>query len=92
MLVKRTRGNQVSIPKQILKEAGITERDLYFDVAHRAGVIHLKPVTIEEKIPDRAYEALLRWVAKSRDNRRTFHNSQDAIKYLKQLTRSPRRE
>lgn len=90
MLVKRTRGNQVSLPKQILQQAGIGEADRYFDVQYRGGLICLKPVTVEDKIPDRAYEELLRWVQKTRSTRKSFQNGQEAIDYAKQLAR-PRR-
>ena len=87
MLVKRTRGNQVSIPKQVLAQAGVGEQDRYFDVEYRRGVICLKPVTVEDKIPDRAYEELLRWVRKPEPGRKVFRTGKEAVAYLKQLAR-----
>jgi len=85
MLVKRTRGNQVSIPKKVLEQAGVREHDRYFDVACRGGLICFKPVTVEEKIPDRAFEQLLRWVSRTRTTRKSFHSGQEAVEHLKRL-------
>jgi len=59
MLAKRTRGNQITIPREIVRQAGLTDKDVYFDVVCERGVIELKPVQIEERIPPQAYEALL---------------------------------
>ena len=90
MLVKRTRGNQVSIPKRVLDQAGVAEDDRYFDVEYRSGLICLKPVTVEDKISDRAYEELLRWVRKPEPGRKVFHSGKEAIAYVKKLARKPR--
>lgn len=87
MLVKRTRGNQVSIPKRVLEQAGVADDDRYFDVEYRGGLICLKPVTVEEKIPDRAYEELLRWVRKPEPGRKVFHSGKEAVEYVKKLAR-----
>ena len=90
MLVKRTRGNQVSLPKQILEQAGIGEQDRYFDVQYRGGLICLKPVTVEEKIPDRAYENLLRWAGKAERGDRTFRTGHEAVEHLKRIAKKSR--
>ena len=90
MLVKRTRGNQVSIPKRILEVAGIGNEDRYFDVQYRGGLICLKPVTVEEKIPDRAYEELLRWAGKTEPGDKTFRSGREAIDHLKRIAKKPR--
>ena len=87
MLVKRTRGNQASIPKRILEAAGVADGDRYFDVDYRQGLICLKPVTLEDKIPDRAYEELLRWVRKPEPGRKVFRTGKDAVEYAKKLAR-----
>lgn len=87
MLVKRTRGNQVSLPKRILEQAGIAEDARYFDVEYRGGIICLKPVTVEEQIPDRAYEELLRWARKPEPGRKVFHSGKEAVAYIKKLAR-----
>ena len=91
MLVKRTRGNQVSIPKRVLEQAGVAENDRYFDVEYRGGLICLKPVTVEDKIPDRAYEALLRWSAKTEPGDRTFRTGREGIEHLRRIAKKPRR-
>jgi bifunctional DNA-binding transcriptional regulator/antitoxin component of YhaV-PrlF toxin-antitoxin module len=87
MLVKRTRGNQVSIPKRILEAAGIVEGDIYFDIACQQGVICLKPVSVEEKISDHAYEELLRWARKTEPKDKVFGTGQEAIDYLKRVAK-----
>ena len=60
MLAKRTRGNQITIPKEVIRQAGLTAKDTYFDVVCDGGVIQLKPVSIEERIPPQVYAALLK--------------------------------
>lgn len=62
MLVKRSRKNQVAIPKSILERAGLGEHDLYFNVDYVAGCIVLTPMQLEEKISP---EALARFEAKA---------------------------
>ena len=91
MLVKRTRGNQVSLPKRVLEQAGVGEADRYFDVQYRGGLICLKPVIIEEKIPDRAYEGLLRWAAKTEPGDKAFHSGREAVEYLRKIAKKPHR-
>jgi len=59
MLAKLTRGNQVTIPKPIIKQARLREGNEYLDVQYVKGVICLKPVDVEERIPPEAYERLL---------------------------------
>lgn len=59
MLAKLTRGNQVTIPKPIMKQAGLREGNEYLDIAYVKGIICLKPVDVEERIPPEAYERLL---------------------------------
>ena len=62
MLVKRSRKNQVALPKAVLERAGLGPEDVYFSIAYKAGAIILRPVEIEEKIPP---EALARFEAKA---------------------------
>jgi hypothetical protein len=90
MLVKRTRGNQVSLPKRVLEQAGIGDEDWYFDVEYRDGLICLRPVTVEEKIPDRAYEELLRWAKTTEPGDKTFRTGAEAVDYLKKLGKKHR--
>ena len=46
MLVKRTRSNQITIPKKIMQNF---ETAGYFDVIEKKGMIILKPVDIKAK-------------------------------------------
>ena len=63
VLVKVTRGNQVTIPKEIVKRAHIHEGNDYVDMEYAHGTIVLKLVDVEERIPAEAYDKLLRRVA-----------------------------
>lgn len=56
MLTKLTRSNQVTIPKEIIKRMGIKPENEYFDVKYANGIIYLKPVDIEERIPPEVFE------------------------------------
>ena len=62
MLVKRSRKNQVALPKAVLEQAGLGPEDVYFSVVYKSGAIILRPVEIEEKISP---EALARFEAKA---------------------------
>ena len=56
MLVKLTRGNQLTIPNVIVKKAGLKSENDYLQVEYSNGVIYLKPVDIEERIPLEVFE------------------------------------
>ena len=60
MLAKLTRGNQLTIPKEIIEQVRLQAGRDYLDVAYLHGVIILKPVDVEERIPPESYEALLK--------------------------------
>lgn len=60
MLAKLTRGNQLTIPKEIVKRVNLQAGRDYLDVSYLNGVIVLKPVDVEERVPPESYEALLR--------------------------------
>ena len=60
MLAKLTRGNQLTIPKQVIQQAHLQVGRDYLDVVYAHGVIVLKPVDVEDRIPPEAYEALIR--------------------------------
>lgn len=59
MLSKLTRGNQITIPKEIVKKAGLKEGKDYLSIEYDNGIIILKPIDIEERIPPQTYEKLL---------------------------------
>jgi hypothetical protein len=90
MLVKRSRKNQVALPKSVLDLAGLGPEDVYFSVVYKAGAIILRPVAIEEKIPP---EALARFEAKAlkRDPGDRVYGSMDEL--IKDLrgTRRPKK-
>jgi bifunctional DNA-binding transcriptional regulator/antitoxin component of YhaV-PrlF toxin-antitoxin module len=60
MLAKLTRGNQFTIPKPIVERARLRAGRDYLDVAYLHGVIVLKPVDVEERIPPEAYERFIK--------------------------------
>ena len=60
MLAKITRGNQVTIPKEIVRKAHLKEGNDYVDVEYAEGIILLKPVEVEERIPPEAFERFAR--------------------------------
>lgn len=56
MLSKLTRGNQVTIPKPIIDRIGLKSGKDYLDIEYAHGIIYLKPVEIEERVPKEAWE------------------------------------
>lgn len=66
MLAKLTRGNQLTIPKPIVTQAHLQAGRDYVEVAYFKGVIVLKPVDVEERVPPEAYETLLKEAFKTR--------------------------
>lgn len=58
MLSKLTRGNQITIPKPIVESAGLKVGRDYVDVEYARGIIYLKPVDIEKRIPKEDLEKL----------------------------------
>ena len=83
MLVKRSRKNQVALPKAVLEQAGLGPEDVYFSVAYKAGAIILRPVEIEEKIPPEALARFRVKVLKGQPGDRTFSSMEALIKDLK---------
>ena len=60
MLAKVTRGNQVTIPKEIVLKLHIKDGDDYVDISLANGAIIMKPVDVEERIPDEVYERFIK--------------------------------
>lgn len=60
MLAKLTRGNQLTIPKEIVNRLRLQAGRDYLEVNYLQGVIVLKPVDVEERLPPESYEALLK--------------------------------
>ena len=60
MLAKLTRGNQLTIPKKIVNKIRLQAGRDYLDVTYLHGVIVLKPVDVEERIPPEAYDRFIK--------------------------------
>lgn len=50
-IVKRSSKNQVAIPQELIRRAGLSKDDVWFAIEYRQGAFWLKPVEFEEKIP-----------------------------------------
>ena len=90
-LVKRSRKNQVVIPKAILEQAGMDPEDEYLRVDYnkRLGVIMLQPVSIEEKIPTEALARFEARVAEGQPGDRRFPSMDAARAHLHRTRRYP---
>lgn len=58
MLSKITRGNQVTIPKPIMERIGLKAGIDYVDIEYINGLLYIKPVDIQERIPKEEWEKL----------------------------------
>ncbi|MCK4817133.1 AbrB/MazE/SpoVT family DNA-binding domain-containing protein [bacterium] len=56
MLTKLTRGNQLTIPKAIVKRLGLKSGSDYLEVKYAKGIIYIRPVDVEERISPETYE------------------------------------
>lgn len=84
-LIKRSKKNQVVLPKTILEQAGMGEGDAYLKVEYdqTLGAIVLRPVAIEEKIPSEALERFERSVLKGQRGDRRFPSMDAALTHLR---------
>lgn len=64
MLAKLTRGNQITIPKSIVDRLGLRIGKDYVDIEYENGIVYLKPVDIEERIPQETWEEFKKKVLK----------------------------
>jgi AbrB family looped-hinge helix DNA binding protein len=55
MLAKLTRGNQITIPKSIVERLGLKMGKDYVDIEYEDGIVYLRPVDIEDRIPAEAW-------------------------------------
>ena len=88
MVTKMTIKNQVTIPKKILVEGGLSvlkQDERYFDVELRDNVIVLNPVTviIEERIPEKQLQKFEGYVAKIEKGDKVFDSAKKASEFLK---------
>jgi hypothetical protein len=80
--------NQVTIPKKILVEAGLSglkDEERYFDVKLRDNAIVLSPVTvvIEERIPEKQWQRFEEHVSKIEKGDKVFDSARKASEFLK---------
>ncbi len=59
MLAKLSRGNQLTIPKEIVDRIRLQAGRDYLEVTYLHGMIILKPVDVEERISPESYEKFL---------------------------------
>ena len=83
MLAKITRGNQVTIPKEIVEKAHLKDCALYVDVGYAHGVIYLKPVVVEERISPEQFERFERWALGRDKGDAEFTSLRAGIQHLK---------
>lgn len=81
MLSKLTRGNQITIPKSIVQRIGLKAGKDYVDVEYEQGIICLKPVDIEERIPKEIWDKFKKKVLKEEKGDITL-TSQEAEGFL----------
>lgn len=83
MLAKITRGNQITIPKDIVKKAHLKDSSLYVEVSYSQGIIILKPVTVEERTSPEQYEKFEAWALKREKGDITASSLEEGIQHLK---------
>lgn len=88
MVIKRSGRNQVAIPKALIRQAGLTDRDVFFDIAYADGYFILTPLEFEEKVPREAVERFKAKALKKTVGDRSF-SSMEAL--IEGLDRKPRR-
>jgi AbrB family looped-hinge helix DNA binding protein len=86
MLVKLTRGNQLTIPKSIIKKMGLKVGQDYLDVRYENGIIYLVPVEVEEKIPQDILEKFRKKVLK-KEKEDVVLNEEEAEGFLEKYSK-----
>lgn len=86
MLAKISRGNQITIPKEIVKKAHLN-LETYVDIGYQNGSIVLKPVTVEERISEEQFEKFQLWALQKEHRDETFMNMKEAVRSLKKKSR-----
>ena len=83
MLAKMTRGNQITIPKAIVKKAHLDSAFPYMEVGYENGVIFLKPVDVQERISPEQWSKFLDWAHKKEEGDVSFESPEEAAQFLK---------
>ena len=86
MLVKKSSKNQIALPKAVLKNAGLGEDDVYFDISCQSGRIVLTPMTLEEKISPEALKRFEEKTLKREPGDREYPTMAAAIKGLRRAS------
>ncbi len=83
MLAKITRGNQITIPKEIVKQARLKTSSLYVEVNYANGIIYMKPVVVEERIDPEQFEKFEAWALQKEKGDARFDSLRQGIQHLK---------
>ena len=87
MLAKITRGNQITIPKEIVEKAHLKDNLSYLEVGYANGVIYLKPVVVEERISPEQFDEFQKWAAHREKGDLEFNSLGQGIHHLKKRAR-----
>ena len=87
MLIKRSRKNQIAIPKAILARAGMGPEDLYFDVQYDHGRIVLIPMQLEEKISPEDIKKFESRVLKRETEDKNYSSMEETIAGLRRKSK-----
>lgn len=87
MLAKITRGSQITIPKEIIKQAHLGELSSYVEVEYSGGVICLKPVVVEERISPERFEKFEEWALGKKETDVQASSLDEAVSHLKKRTK-----
>ena len=83
MLAKITRGNQITIPKEIVEQAHLRDGASYLEVGYAHGVIYLKPVVVEERISPEQFERFQEWALRRDKGDIESNSMKEGIERLK---------
>lgn len=83
MIVKRSSRNQVVIPRPLIDEAGLTARDVYFDVSYEAGEFRLRPVELVDRLSPEELRKLDLLFDDPHNRGPRFRSWEQATSYLK---------
>lgn len=82
MIVKRSRRNQVAIPKSLIQQAGLGDDNIFFNIEYMEGCFILKPLEFEEKISSETIERFKTAVLKKKTGDLTFTSMKELIAAL----------
>lgn len=87
MLAKITRGNQITIPKEIVEKAHLKEASPYVEVGFVYGLIILKPVTVESRIRPEQFEKFQEWALRENEGDVPYGSLEKGIEQLKKRSK-----